>query len=213
MSNEILNREREIFARKLNFYMQQSNTTQADISSRFGITASTVSDWCKGKKYPRIDKIQMLADYFGILKSELTEDNASDIAERKGKLIPVLGTVAAGVPILATENILDYEEISEEMAKTGEFFALQIKGNSMEPKISEGDVVIVRQQEDVESGQVAIVLVNGDDATCKKFVKHDNGISLVSLNPSYSPMFFTLEEIGEKPIRIIGRVVELRAKL
>ena len=82
----------------------------------------------------------------------------------------------------------------------------------MEPRIKEGDVVIVKQQDDVESGQVAIVLINGDDATCKKFVKHDNGISLVSYNPAYSPMFFTPEEIKTKPIRIIGRVVELRGK-
>lgn len=68
----------------------------------------------------------------------------------------------------AVENILDYEEISEDMARQGDYFALQIKGDSMEPRIKEGDVVIVRKQPDVESGEVAIVLVNGDEATIKK---------------------------------------------
>ena len=82
----------------------------------------------------------------------------------------------------------------------------------MEPKISDGDVVIVRRQSDVDSGQIAIVLVNGDDATCKKYVKHENGISLISSNPVYAPMFYTFEEIAKKPIVILGRVVELRAK-
>lgn len=204
---------KNVMAKNIKNYMKIMDVNAKEMSNAIKVPYTTVLSWINAEYYPRIDKIEKMSDFFGCLKSDLIEDKTPDIAESKGKLIPVLGTVAAGVPILATENILDYEEISEEMAKTGEFFALQIKGNSMEPKISEGDVVIVRQQEDVESGQVAIVLVNGDDATCKKFVKHDNGISLVSLNPSYSPMFFTLEEIGEKPIRIIGRVVELRAKL
>ena len=98
------------------------------------------------------------------------------------------------------------------MAKTGDFFALRIAGTSMEPKFSEGDVVIVRKQDSVESGEIAVVLVNGDDATCKKVLIHDNGLSLVSLNSSYAPMFFTDKEVLTLPVQILGRVVELRAK-
>lgn len=109
-------------------------------------------------------------------------------------------------------SVEKYEEISLEMARTGEFFGLQIKGDSMEPKISDGDVVIVRQQNDAESGDIVIATINGDEATCKRIRKYRDGIELVSSNPCYEPMFFSNEEIENKPVRIIGRVVELRAK-
>lgn len=190
--------------------------SQDELAKKLGYNSrSSINKIEKGINDINQSKIMAFAEALSTTPAYLMgwNDNTADDKSCNGKLIPVLGTVAAGVPIMAAENILDYEEISEDMAKTGEFFALQIKGSSMEPKISEGDVVVVRQQEDVESGQIAIVLVNGDDATCKKFVKHDNGISLVSLNPSFPPMFFTCDEIENKPIRIIGRVVELRAKL
>ena len=98
------------------------------------------------------------------------------------------------------------------MAATGEFFGLQINGDSMEPKMSKGDVVIVRQQDDAESGDTVIVTVNGTDATCKRLRKYRDGIELISTNPSYEPMFFSNEEIENKPVKIIGRVVELRCK-
>lgn len=138
---------------------------------------------------------------------------AENVSKRKaGIKIPVLGHVAAGVPITAVEEVLGYEEIEEGLASTGDFFGLQIKGNSMEPRISEGDVVIVRKQNDIESGDIAIVLVNGDDATCKRVLKHGDGISLISLNPAYPPRVYTAEEIRSLPIQIIGRVMELRAK-
>lgn len=133
-------------------------------------------------------------------------------AARRGVVIPILGSVAAGIPIEAIEDVIDTEEITQEMAKTGTFFGLKIKGNSMEPKISDGDIVIVRQQEDAESGDVVIARVNGDEATCKRLRKYKDGIELVSNNPSYEPMFFSNEDIMEKPVTILGRVMELRAK-
>lgn len=130
----------------------------------------------------------------------------------QGLKIPVLGTVAAGIPISAVEDILDYEEVPQSWENQGEFFALKIKGDSMEPRMESGDVVIVKQQSDANSGDTVIVLVNGDDATCKKLQKTDNGIMLVSTNPNYLPMFFTNEEIVTKPVVILGKVVELRSK-
>ncbi|MDM8295071.1 XRE family transcriptional regulator [Enterocloster aldenensis] len=129
-----------------------------------------------------------------------------------GVTINVLGRVAAGVPIEAIEDIIDTEEISAELASTGDFFGLQIHGDSMEPRMYEGDVVIVRQQDDAESGEVIIAMVNGDEATCKRLKKYDGGIMLLSNNPRYEPIVFTNEEIEEKPVRIIGKVVELRGK-
>ena len=161
-------------------------------------------------------KIQALADYFHINKSNLIEDQTNatrSTTHIKAVRIPVLGRVAAGIPIDAVEEIIDFEEIHPDMAATGEFFALKIKGDSMEPRISEGDVVIVREQSDVESGDVAIILVNGDDATVKKLMKYDNGtISLVAFNPAYQPMIFTPQQVKELPVEVIGKVVELRGK-
>ncbi|MBQ6846803.1 MAG: LexA family transcriptional regulator [Oscillospiraceae bacterium] len=201
-----------MFRIQLKKLREVKGVSQSKLASDFGISQGTVGNWESGIREPNFETISKLAIYFNVSVDYLL-GNSEDVAPSpKAKKIPVLGNVAAGIPISAVENILDYEEISEDMSRTGEFFALRIHGNSMEPKISEGDVVIVRQQSDVESGQIAIVLVNGDDATCKKFVKHENGISLVSLNPAHSPMFFTPEEIESKPIRILGRVVELRAK-
>ena len=98
------------------------------------------------------------------------------------------------------------------MAKTGEFFGLRIKGDSMQPRIVEGDVVIVRSQNDAESGDVVIVQVNGDQATCKRLAKYQTGISLISFNPMYEPMCFSNEEIASKPVEIIGKVIENRQK-
>ena len=134
-------------------------------------------------------------------------------AKKKPYLAPVLGYVAAGIPIEAITDIIDYEELDPEMVKDGAtYFCLQIKGASMEPRFAEGDVVVVRQQPDVDSGQIAIVCINGDHATCKKVMKHSNGILLQPLNPAYEPTFYTAEEIASIPVTILGRVVELRAK-
>lgn len=130
----------------------------------------------------------------------------------KGKLIPILGQVVAGIPIDAVEEILGYEEISKSMASQGEFFALQIKGSSMEPRMHEGDVVIVQKQSDIDSGDTAIVLVNGDEATVKKVIKFTGGISLIPNNSSYDVITYTNKEIRSLPVSIIGKVVELRGK-
>lgn len=131
---------------------------------------------------------------------------------RKGVVVNVLGRVAAGIPIDAIKDIIDTEEIPEEMAKTGEFFGLQIHGDSMTPSICDGDIVIVKQQNDAESGDIVIATINGDEATCKRLRKYKDGIELISNNPSYSPFEFNNQEIEEKPVRIIGKVVELRRK-
>ena len=136
----------------------------------------------------------------------------SEPTTKQGVVINVLGRVAAGIPIEAIENIIDTEEISEEMAVKGEFFGLRIHGHSMEPRMVEGDVVIVIKQETAETGDIVIATVNGTDATGKWLKKYRDGIELIPINPSYDPMFYTNEEIESKPVKIIGKVVELRAK-
>lgn len=138
----------------------------------------------------------------------IKEGNSSS----KGYSIPVLSYVRAGIPIEAVEDILDYEEISQELANTGDFFALKIKGDSMEPRITDGDVVIVRKQEQVKNGELAVVLVNGNDATVKRFYMNDTGVTLISSNSAYPPFIYSKKDVMELPVRVIGKVVELRAK-
>ncbi len=158
------------------------------------------------------DKIEAAAKIGNVTPAFLMGWEPLKPKSSKGIIINVLGRVAAGIPIEAIEDVIDTEEISEEMAKTGEFFGLQIHGDSMEPKFSDGDVVIVRKQNDAESDDIVIAMVNGDDATCKRLKKYKDGIALISTNPTYDPMYFSKEEIETKPVRILGRVVELRAK-
>lgn len=157
-------------------------------------------------------KIELFAKALGTSVKDLIGWDDESKNTKKGTVINVLGRVAAGIPIDAIEDIIDTEEITEELAKTGKFFGLQIQGDSMTPGICNGDIVIVRQQDDAESGDIVIATINGDEATCKRLRKYKEGIELISNNPSYQPFEFTNEEIKEKPVRIIGKVVELRRK-
>ena len=191
--------------------------TQDELSKQLNISRSTIGMYEKGAREPDFETLELVADYFNVdtdylLGRTVKTTYIPSSALRKGVSINVLGRVAAGIPIDAIEEVIDTEEITEEMAKTGEFFGLKIKGNSMEPRIYENDVVIVRQQNDAESGDVVIATINGDEATCKRLRKYRDGIELISNNPSYEPMFFSNEEILSKPVRIIGKVVELRGK-
>lgn len=206
--------QREIFAKNLNYYINKYEKTQLEIAEKIGVSPQTFNTWCRGIAIPRMGKVQSLADYFHIEKSDLIDEKTVSAAPSKNATtINVLGRVAAGIPLEAVEDIIDTEEISEALAHTGDFFGLQIHGDSMEPRICEGDVVIVRQQDDAESGDVVIALINGDDATCKRLRKYRDGIELIANNPTYSPMFFSNKDIADKPVKIIGKVVELRGKM
>lgn len=212
MENKHIN---EIFRQNFTKYLNNSKKTQKELADYLGVSTSMISMYKTGTNVPRMGRIDKIARFFNIDRMDLigrTTKPEQEPQKPKGIKIPVLGEVAAGVPISAIEDILDYEEISPEMARTGEFFALQIKGRSMEPRILAGDIVIVKQQSDVDSGDIAIVLVNGDSATCKKIQKKDNGIMLIPLNSDYPTDFYTIDEILEKPVTIIGKVVELRGK-
>lgn len=199
-----------IMAKNILYYMDKYDKSRSDMCKALDVKYTTFTDWIKGNTYPRIDKIELMANYFGVSKADLVEDRAD--RKQRGKIINVLGRVAAGIPIEAVEEVIDTEEITEEMASHGKYFGLLIKGDSMLPAICDQDVVIVRQQDDAESGDTVIALVNGDDATCKRLRKYKEGIELIPNNPSFSPMFFTNEDIQSKPVKIIGKVVELRRK-
>ena len=197
-----------VMAQNIKYYMNLHQKERNDVCKDLGIKYTTLTDWINGKTYPRIDKIEAMAQYFGISKADLVEERNK--SESVGVMIPLLGRVAAGVPISAVENIIGQEEISRSMAITGEFFALRIKGDSMSPYIMDGDIVVVRQQNDADSGDVVIALVNGHDGVCKKLRKMETGIALVSVNPAYDPLIFDHREIDSIPVYIMGKVIEIR---
>jgi len=214
---------------RINQIMKEKKLRQIDVlnlakpfQQKYNIkfSKSHLSQYVNGKSNPDNEKIFLLSKVFGVTEAWLLGYNVPRY-ERientgpqtpQGLKIPVLGTVAAGIPISAVEEILDYEEVPQSWKNQGEFFGLRIKGDSMKPDINDGDTVIVRQQSTANNGDVVIALVNGDDATCKKFEKLDNGIMLISNNSEYSPMYFSNEEVVTKPVVILGRVVELRRK-
>lgn len=150
-----------------------------------------------------------------------TTDRLMDQGKEKEKpyypsaRIPVLGKVPCGMPVNVAEyeDTDDWVEIEESLAKTGEYYAIRAKGDSMLPRINNGDIMIIHQQEDVESGQVAVIRINGHEATCKKIKKYRDGIELIPLNPSYQPVFFSDEDIDKLPVNIMGRVMEVRSRL
>lgn len=196
---------------------KRENLTQQQLADRLGLSRSTIGMYEKGEREPDFETSELIADFFNVRLDFLLDRKknpfVSALNEKKNKnLIPVLGRVTAGIPMDAVEYIVDYEEISEDMASKGDYFGLQIKGDSMEPKFSEGDVVIVRKQSTIQSGEIAIVLINGGEATIKKVMLFDGGINLVPSNQAYEVKTFTNEQIEKLPVQILGKVVELRAK-
>ena len=207
MNNYNEEEQKRIFSDNLRFYLNLRGFTQAELAQKLGLRQSTVAEWFYGRKYPRPKNMQLIADILGVYLTDLR-----DPRNKKKNVIPVLGYVRAGIPIDAIEEILDYEEISEDMARQGEHFALRIKGDSMEPRMKEGDIVIIRRQKTVDNGDIAVILINGNDATIKRFYKSATGISLISFNSNYEPFTFSSQEVNELPVCVIGKVVELRAK-
>lgn len=209
MSDKAIN---DIISFNLNRLLEANGKNQADLAAYMEVSQATVSNWCKGIKSPRMDKLDKICVFLNCTRTDLLDDKPKQHEKPKGVKIPVLGDVAAGIPIEAIEDIIDYEEIDENLARRGDFFGLRIKGNSMSPRIQSGDVVIVRVQSDAENGDIVIAKVNGDDACCKKLLKHNDGITLLSFNQDYEPLSFNKQDIASLPVSIIGKVVELRGK-
>lgn len=184
--------------------------SQKDVCDALHITQSSVSQWETGRTTPDHDTLIRLSKLYNTPIEYLL--GIADKGTSSGVRIPVVGCIQAGIPVEAIEEILDWEEIPESMAHGGEFFGLQIRGDSMEPRIKEGDVVIVRKQETAMSGDVAVVLVNGEDATVKRVIINKSGITLDPFNPAYEPIHYTQHDIETLPVQILGVVVELRGK-
>lgn len=191
----------------------KAQISQDELAKRLGYKSrSTIAKIESGENDLTQKKVAAFAKALNVSIDFLMDGNGNE-NNSQGVRIPVLGRIVAGIPLEAIEEIEDYEEIPRKMAASGEFFALRIKGRSMEPKLTEGDIVIVRKQEDVDSGDTAIVLVNGDEATVKQIKKTETGIMLIGFNVEvYQPHFYSNEQIEALPVRIIGKVVESRHK-
>lgn len=195
----------------------EHNTTPTTVAKACGLSSFAPVYWKNGSK-PRSQTIQKIADYFGVTVNDLLTDTPR-LHREQGEKIAVLASVGAGIPLEAI-NTFDqddpdsWEEIGKLDAAKGEHFALRIRGQSMEPLIRHGDIVIVRRQDSYNDGDIVVALVNGDEGVCKLLEYRNNGgIALLSLNPAFPPMNFTAEQIENLPVRIMGRCVERRGKL
>lgn len=201
-----------MFALRLKELRENKGLSQKQLANKLDVSQSTVGMWESQKREPNFSTTEKIANFFGVSIDYLLDNTTSANTPTKIK-IPVLGRVAAGIPIEAVEEIIGYEEISfKEFNAEYDYFGLVIKGDSMKPRMQSGDVVIVRKQETAESGDIAVVLVNGNEATVKKIKIGTDGLMLIPLNQEYEVMMYNNEEIESLPVSIIGKVVELRAK-
>lgn len=204
---------KEIFAKNLKYYMDINNKDRNDLARDLEIPYTTITSWYNAEFYPRIDKIEILANYFDIKKSDLVENHDNFNKSTSSAIVFVYGTIPAGIPMECIEDIIDTEEISADMLRGNkEFFGLKIKGDSMEPEYLDGDTIILEKVDDCESGDDCVVMVNGNDGTFKRIFKNENGIILQPLNNKYQPMVYSNEQIENLPVRILGVVEEIRRK-
>lgn len=211
------------YSKRIRELRKNKSLSQEQLADKLGITKQAVSQMERGTRKPSMTMLEALCDFFNVSTDYLLgkEDVTIRMVDNKGinRLdspqsirVPVFDRVAAGIPLDAIENIIDWEELSSRTVRGYEVFGLRVKGDSMQPRIAEGDVVIVRKQPDAESGDIVIVRINGDFATCKRLVKYKGGISLISFNPAYPPMNYSNDEIKSVPVEIIGKVIENRQK-
>lgn len=216
-----------LVGKRLKELREENGLTLEELGQKLDMHKSSVLRWENGEtskiKLPIIDSLSNLYNVnpAWILGKSNDKYNTKTKLDKFGNSvfsIPLLGTVKAGYNYLAEENWQGTVDIKQELAKTGEFFALKIKGDSMFETLWNGDIVAVKKQNFAENGNIAVVLINGDEATVKQIKILDNGIKLMPLNrrinpetnePYYEDMFFTKEEIEAKPVEIIGIVKQI----
>lgn len=210
---ETLNYNRNIFSKNLCRLMEQNNMTAVELSKKIGVSQSTVSEWRKGKKAPRWNKLEQIAALFHVQKSDLIEDKSqTDLPDGAFPYnpimhrIPILGTISAGMPLYAEQNIEGYTYT--DLNSNGEYFALRVRGDSMNAaRIYEGDILVIRKQDVVEDGDIAVVLVDDMEATVKRFYHNNGTVTLMpqSTNPIHTPQIYDTKKVR---IKIVGRVMQ-----
>ena len=210
---------------KIREFREIKNLTQEDIANYLKTTAQTISRYEIGDRKTNQDVLFKLAEYFKVSINDffppLNFDNVIPINITNDTVqIPVLGTIKAGIPIEAQQDILEYIEIPKKWTKGGRnFYGLKISGDSMFPKYSEKDIVIFEQTSDysIANNKDCAVMVNDFDATFKNVTISENGITLVPLNlnnqDNYLPTFYNKEQIESLPVKIIGIAREKRTRL
>jgi repressor LexA len=210
------------FGKKLKTLRTLRNLTQEELAkalnSKYGTSFNKgmISKWENDKEEPRIDSVRYIADFFNVSLDEILglKDNEVNIFEVVNNdfsnvtNIPVVGTIAAGQPILAEQNIEGYMPIlSSFLNKHKEYFYLKVKGDSMNLEFPEGSYVLVERTNEVENGSIAVVLVNGYEATVKKVSINNNIITLIpmSSDPLYQPQIY---DMTKDEVKIIGKVVQ-----
>ena len=191
--------------------------TLKQLGDVLGMAESTISQYETGKRQPDNETIWKLGEFFGVTVGYLlgVENDRNESTQPNAVRIPVLGSIPAGIPIEAIEDIIDWEEIPTSMCSGGrEYFALLVKGDSMWPDYLPGDVIIVRKTPICESGDVCVVYVNGFEATLKQVkLNEDGSLTTIPRNQNYNPKTYPPEEIQSLPVSIAGVVVELRRKI
>ena len=199
-----------------------NNKTQDDLAKICGKTNTAISNWEKGIREPDSVDLANIANFFNVTVDDLMLKNLqfdnAEYAELETNVvkIPVLGSIKAGIPIEAQQDIKEYIEIPKNWTRGGKsFYGLYISGDSMFPKYENKDIVIFEQTDDyqIANGKDCAVMVNGDDATFKKVFLDNEGITLQPYNTMYPAMRFNREQIENKPVRIIGIAREKRTRL
>lgn len=206
---------KDILAKNLKRYMELKDVDRNTLSEVLEVPYSTLSDWINANKYPRIDKIEMLANYFKIEKSDLIERPRPDIYSLPGihKVenlirVPILGHIQCGMPVLSECNYEGYFKLDPELCEAD--FSLVADGDSMiDANIHEGDIVFFKETPDVESGTIAAVLLD-DQTTLKKVIKMDDALILQPANDAYKPILVKQGDYSN--VMILGKMVGVFSK-
>lgn len=188
----------------------EKNIKQDVLANLLNLEVAGVSKLETGRVPLKDEYIIKLSEYFNVSTDYLLGKSNIRNSENNQELkIPVLGVVKAGYNWLADENVIGYVSVNDKTLKGDGFFAVQVKGISMVPEIYEGDIAIVKKQNDFKNGDYVVALINGDEATIKKAYKNDTGLLLRPANNSVEPLIFTKEDIETLPVTIIGVVYNI----
>lgn len=204
------------FSRNLKYLRIRKGLEQLELAQLLGRkSASSISEWEKGTYTPKSGILSDIARIFnvnleGLMNEDLSLPNNLRVVPPQTVPIPILGVIACGDPILAEENIVGYLNESPDDLPNGTLYYLEAKGDSMEPTIPNGSLVMIREQVEVEYGEIAAVLLNGDEeATLKKVTRQGDTVILMPINREYDPIVIT----EDNPARVIGKAVEVKFKL
>lgn len=205
-----------VLGKRIELERTRLGLNQIELAKKLNLSSSaSISQYESGDRMPSDDiKLKMAEIFDCSVDYLLGKTDSRKTASSSPVVVFVYGKIPAGIPMEMIEDIIDTEEISSDWLKGDkQYFGLKVNGNSMMPKYQNNDTIICLKCEDCESGDDCVVAVNGNDATFKKVIKNENGIILQPLNPEFSPLVYTNEDIKKLPVRILGKVVELRRKI